>query len=46
MRSRRSWQFLLLSCDCRRSARGTIVEILRHDFPYDETRDEWRVMMG
>ena len=23
-----------------------LVEIMRHDFLYDEDRDEWRVMMG
>ena len=35
---------------CERMARddGTsrLVEILRHDFLYDEQRGEWRVMLG
>jgi len=35
---------------CERMARadGTsgLVEILRHDFLYDEQRNEWRVMLG
>lgn len=26
--------------------RPTLVEILRHDFLYDEDRKEWRVMMA
>ena len=35
---------------CERTFRedGTslLIEILRHDFLYDEARDEWRVMFG
>jgi len=25
---------------------GRLVEIMRHDYLYDEDRNEWRVMMG
>jgi hypothetical protein len=35
-------------CERKVVADGTrrLVEVMRHDFLYDEDRDEWRVMMG
>jgi hypothetical protein len=35
-------------CERRVVENGTtcLVEIMRHDFLYDDVRDEWRVMMG
>jgi hypothetical protein len=35
-------------CERKQSPNGgtSLVEIMRHDFLYDEERDEWRVMMG
>ena len=35
-------------CERQVVADGTtcLVEVMRHDFLYDEDRDEWRVMMG
>ena len=35
-------------CERKVQADGTsaLVEMLRHDFLYDEERNEWRVMLG